>query len=420
MLWHNCLQTTMSVSVYSVYSLTNAWFVARGVGPEAMAAVNVVAPVTFGLGAVASTVGAGGASLVSRGLGAGHATVAARTAGNAFALFWIVAIAVGAGGLIGIGPLLTALGADGGVRDQAHAYLSVSLCATLVTTGFSSLVRAEGRMRYATLMWIFGVLTQMALDPILIFGFRLGIRGAALATAGGQALSAGMGLWFFFGRNPRAYDVRWRDLIPHGPTIRALVGIGAPSFLAGFGATLLTLLVNNVLGAAAGTVALVAYAVCARLQTFVMMPQLGISQGLQPIVGFNAGQRRHDRVRRARTLALRASLGYGTLAALVLVLGAGPLVALFVRDPVPAAFTGYALRIVAAGVAVAGVAPLVSAYFQAVGRPGPSYLLSVGTLVLVKAPLVVAGSAAGATGVWIGLAAGEMISALAALLIRDS
>ncbi|BCJ69413.1 MATE family efflux transporter [Polymorphospora rubra] len=407
----------MSVGVYGIYALTNAWFVARGVGTEAMAAVNLAAPVLLVLGAVATTVGVGGASLVSRRLGAGDPAGAARAAGNALALFWLTAAALGIVGLVAIEPLLTLLGATGDARADTRAYVVVLLCGTLVATGFSSLVRAEGRMRYATMIWVVAVLVQITLDPILIFGFGLGVRGAALGTVGGQTVSAGMALWFFFGRNRRAYDIGWRDLIPHGPTLRALVGIGTPSFLAGFGATLLGVLVNNLLAGAAGTLALAAYAVSARIQTFVMMPQLGISQGVQPIVGYNVGRRLHDRVRRARVLALRASLGYGALAALSLILFSGPLVAVFVDDPAIAGPTEHALRVIAVGVAVAGIPPLVSAYFQALGRTAPSYLISVGTLVLIKAPLVVAFSHAGVTAIWTGLAAGEAVSALVALLV---
>ncbi|MBT0772064.1 hypothetical protein KIH74_24185 [Kineosporia sp. J2-2] len=327
LLWHNCSQTTLSVGVYGVYALTNAWFVARGVGPGAMAAVSLAAPVLLVLGAVSTTVGAGGASLVSRRLGAGDRAGAARAAGNALTLYWLTAAVMGITGLLAIEPLLTALGAHGDVRADTRDYLVVLLAGTLVATGFSSLVRAEGRMRYATMIWVVAVLTQITLDPILILGAGLGVRGAALGTVGGQAVSAGMALWFFFGLRGRPYRIGARDLLPHSPTVRALLGVGAPSFLFGIGATLLTVLVNNVLttGTAAGTVALAAYAVCARIQTFVSMPQLGISQGVQPIVGYNAGRGLTGRVRRARVLALRASAGYGIAAALALAVGAEPL-----------------------------------------------------------------------------------------------
>jgi putative MATE family efflux protein len=391
--------------------------VARGVGPEAMASVNLVAPVLLVLGAVSTTVGAGGASLVSRRLGAGDTAGAARATGNAFAVFWTTAVVVTIAGLLAREPLLTLLGAGGETRGDARDYAIVIVAGALVSTGFSSLVRAEGRMRFSTLLWVVPVLAQITLDPLLIFGLGLGVRGAALGTVGGQAVSAAMSVWFFFLQRRRPYRIRPGDLRFYGPTVAALVSVGAPAFLAGLGATLLVVLVNNSLAHAGGAVALAAYAVCVRVQTFVMMPQLGISQGLQPIVGYNAGRRLHDRVRRARILSLRATLIYGTSVAAVVILLADPLVRIFLADGPIATSAAQALRIIAAGIAFAGVAPLVSAYFQSLGRATPSYLISIGTLLAVKVPIVLLLGLLGPSGVWAGLAAGEALSALVALVI---
>ena len=294
----------------------------------------------------------------------------------------------------------------------------VILAGAIVSTGFSSVVRAEGRMRFATMLWVVPVAVQITLDPLLIFGLHLGVRGAALGTVGGQAVSAAMSLWFFFVQKHRPYRIRRADLRPHLPTVRTLVGIGAPSFLAGFGATVLFVVVNTTLSrAAAATTALAAFAICSRIQTFVSMPQLGISQGMQPIVGYNAGRRLAARVRRTRTLSVRATLVYSTVAAGSVALLAEPITAAFVDDATVQTESVDALRILAIGFAAAGVTPLVSAYFQALGRPRPSYLISVGTLLLVKVPLVLALGHTGPTGAWTGLAAGELLSAGIALLV---
>jgi putative MATE family efflux protein len=408
------------VSAYGVYALTNAWFVARGVGTEAMAAVNLAVPILLILGAVSTTVGAGGASLDSRRLGAGDPAGAARATGNAFLLFWTCAAVTTVAGLLALDPLLTVLGAGPAstTRGLTRDYTVILLCGALVSTGFSSLIRAEGRLRFATLIWLIPILVQITLDPLLIYGFDLGVRGAALGTVGGQAVSSGMSVWFFFLQRGRPYRVTARDLRPHGPTIRALIAVGAPSFLAGFGATLLAVLVNNVLAAtAAGATALAAYAVCARIQTFAAMPQIGISQGLQPVTGYNAGRGRHERVRRARILALRATLGYGAVVALAIGLTAGPLIGVFTDDPAVGPTAEHALRIIVIGLAFAGAAPLASAYFQSLGRAAPAYLLSAGTLLLVKIPLVLAAGSTTSTGIWISLAAGDIVCALVALLV---
>lgn len=418
LLWHACSHTTVSVGVYGVYALTNAWFVARGVGATAMAAVNLVAPLLLALGAVSTALGVGVASVVSRSLGAGDTAGAARAAGNAFTVFWAAAITTTVVGLSALDPLLRLLGADGTTLGYAHDYAVVILAGAIVSTGFSSLVRAEGRMRFSAMLWVIPVLVQIALDPLLIFGLGMGVRGAALGTVGGQAVSAGMSLWFFFVQRRRPYRITPRNLRPHARTVGTVLGIGLPSFLAGFGATLLAVVVNTTLSRAGGATALAAFAICARIQTFVGMPQLGISQGMQPIVGYNAGRLLLERVARARTLALGTTLGYSALVAAAVALLAGPLAGVFVDDPAVHATAVEALRIMAIGFAAAGVTPLISAYFQALGRPRPSYLLSIGTLVVIKVPLVIVlGHAVGTTGLWVALAAGEVLSAATAALV---
>jgi putative MATE family efflux protein len=417
LLWHACLQTTMSVGVYGIYALTNAWFVARGVGPLAFAGVNAVAPVLLVVGAVATTVGAGGASLVSRSLGAGDAAQASRAAGNAFVVFWATAIAVGVGGVLLIDPLLTVLGATGPIRGYAHDYGIVILAGAVTATGFSSLVRAEGRMRFSTMLWVLPVITQITMDPVLIFGFGWGVRGAAWGTVGGQAVSMGMSLWFFFGQRHRPYRIGLADLRPHGSTLRQLVAVGSPSLLAGLGAALLAALTNNLLIGAGGAVALSAWALCARIGTFMTMPQLGIAQGLQPVAGFNAGRGSYERVRRATTLTMRATVGYGAAVCAGLLVMAGPLTGLLTSDPAVRGQAATALRILALSYPFAGIVPLLSARFQSLGQPRPSYLISIGTVLAVKMPLLIGFSHLGTTGLWISFPVAELASSGVALLV---
>lgn len=417
-LLHACLQTTVSVGVFGIYALTNAWFVFRGVGQAALAAVNLVAPVLLLLGAVSTTVGVGGASLVSRSLGAGRPRDAARAAGNAFVVFWAAAVTVTVVGLASLEPLLAALGASGETLAYARPYATVIIGGSIFSTGFSALVRAEGRLRFSTALWVVPVCVQIVLDPVSIYGFGRGVTGAALGTVGGQAVSAFMAVWFFFVQPHRIYRIGLRDLRPRTATIGALLAVGAPSFLAGLGATLLVALINASLATTtmmAGTGALAAFAVCSRIQTFVTMPQTGITQGVQPIVGYNHGLGSTGRVLRARTLALRSTVLYGVVLAALIGVGAAPMVRLFVTDAETVDVASQALRIIAVAFVFSGVAPLISAYFQAIGRPRPSYVISIGTLVAIKVPLVLALSAAGPTGIWVSIPVGEALCAAVAL-----
>lgn len=296
-----CIQTTGAVGAYGIYALTNAWFVGYGVGETAMAAVNLVPP---------AAVARRGVHHRRRGRCLPHLPRPGRPGTGRPPPAQRATLRPSSGsaprptttlGLAFLDPLLSLLGAHGELRESARPYAVVLLAGALVSTGFSSLVRAEGRMGYSTLLWVVPVAVQITLDPLLIFGLDMGVRGATLGTVGGQAVSAAMSLWVFFGQRDRPYRIGPKELLPHGATLRALLSIGLPSFLAGTGVTLLAVLVNATLAATGSATALAAYAVCVRPQTLVMMPHTGVSQGLQPIVGYNAGRGLADRALRAAT-----------------------------------------------------------------------------------------------------------------------
>lgn len=413
------LQTTASVGLFGFYSLSNAWFVSHGVNETALAAVNVVAPLLLLLGAVSSTVGAGGAALVSLSLGRKDSAGASRAAGNSFVVFWIAAILVTILGLVFLDPLLDLLGAHGEVRVYAHDYAKILLLGSIVSTGFSSLVRAEGRIRFSTMLWVVPVIVHIIMDPLLIFVFDLGVTGAALGTISGQLVSAVMSFWFFFVQKDRAYPITATDLRPHRAKIQRIVGIGAPTFLAGLGATTLTVLINNYIGSygALAAAALAGFAVATRLQTFMVMPLTGIAQALAPIVAFNTGAGKRDRVAHTRNLSLVTAVVYGGVATGAVVLCAPWLASFFVTDTTTQKIATHALTIISLSFVSAGVSPIVSAYFQSIGQPKSSYLLSIGTLVGLKIPLVLLLGSQGLTALWWSIPIGELLAAVIAFLL---
>ncbi|HEX2857171.1 MAG TPA: MATE family efflux transporter [Propionibacteriaceae bacterium] len=415
LLVHTSVQTTMAVATYGIYALTNAWFVARGVGPVALAAVNVVAPVLLLLGALSTTVGTGGASVISRALGAGDPRRAAVAAGTCLSGFWLGSLVLGLTGVLLLDPLLRLLGASGDVLRPAHDYGMIILAGSVFGTGFSSLMRAEGRMGFSTLTWVIPVLTQIALDPLFIFGLGWGVRGAALGTVGGQLVSSAMGTWFFLGQRRRPYRIGVRDLVPRRAMLAEIGRVGSPSFLAGFGRTLLTAVINNLLAGVGGVVALGAFAIASRVGTFVLMPQLGLAQALQPIVGFNVGAGRDERAHRALRLSLWASLGYGLVTLALVAPAAQGVAGLFTGDAAVAGEAAVALRLIALSYPVAGLVGLVAAAFQSIGRGLPSLWLSVGTLAAIKLPAVLVLATLGLLGLWVSFPAGELLSALVAV-----
>ena len=414
LLARNSVQTTLSVATYGVYALTNAFFVSRWVGPVALASVNVAAPLLMIIGAVVTTIGTGGASVLSRALGAGDLTRAARATGTSLGSYWILSAVLGILGIVFLDPLVHLLGATGEVAQYAKSYAVILLAGSITATGFSSLVRAEGRMRYSTMEWIIPVVTQMVLDPVFIIGFGLGVRGAALGTVGGQLVSAGMGVYYFLLQRRRLYRVRARDLVPDPRLLREIAAVGAPTFVAGLGVTVLSVVTNNLLAVTGGVLALSAYAIAARIGTFVGMPQLGLTQAMQPIVGYNHGAGRSDRAHHAASLSMKVSVLYGVGATLVVALAARLIAGVFTGDPGTADTAATALRTIAFAYPLGGLVALTAAWYQSRGYARPSFILSVGTILLVKLPVLLVLATFGTQGIWWAFPVGEALSALAA------
>jgi putative MATE family efflux protein len=422
LLWEMSSQTTFSLLVYAIYSITDTWFLSVGVGPLAAAGASIIAPVLLTLGGVATIVGVGGASVVSRALGEGDSVRASRTVANTFLVFWTAALTITVLGTWLIEPLVHLLGATESIAPYAVEYGRIIFLGAITSTGFSAIIRADGSVRFSTAIWVIPVTANTVLCWLFIMVLGLGAAGAALATVAGQAISAGMSLYFFFWRRGRTYDIRRACFRPDWSLIGAVLLIGLPSFLKSMSASLLVILTNNLLRALGGDGSLAVYAIAGRLFSSLGIPQAGIVQGMQPLVGYNFGQGRFDRVRQAVGLSLRASVVYGLGAAALCLLLPAALMRLLTTDPAVVAGGQAALRLLALSYPLGGVALLVAAYFQSLGQARSALLLTLGGGLLVKIPvLLLAARLWGVNGIWAAEAVSELLLAAAALwLLRRS
>ena len=240
LLWEMSSQTTLSLLVYAIYTVTDTYFLSVGINSLAAAGASIISPVLIALGGVATTVGVGGASVVSRALGEQNPEKASRTVANTFVIFWTVAVLIAVFGALFIRPIVYLLGATESVAPYAIAYGRIIFLGAIFSTGFSAIVRADGNVRYSTMMWIIPVAANTFLCWLFIMVMRLGVSGAALATVlGGQFLSACMSMYFFFFRKNRSYHLRgvyfkpdWSPGIIPGkpiPGMPPIPGIGLPS-----------------------------------------------------------------------------------------------------------------------------------------------------------------------------------------------
>ncbi|HET7080644.1 MAG TPA: MATE family efflux transporter [Chloroflexia bacterium] len=411
-------QTTFSLLVYAVYSVTDTYFLSVGINSLAAAGASIIAPVLTALGGVATTVGAGGASVVSRALGEANPEKAARTIANTFLIFWAVALVITVFGALFIRPIVYVLGATDSVAPYAVEYGRIIFLGALTSTGYSAIVRADGNIGYSTAMWIIPVSANTVLCWLFIMVMHLGVAGAALATVLGQAISAGMSIYFFFFRKHRSYQIQAAYFQPDWAIMGEVLLIGFPSFVKGLSAGMVGIVTNNLLRLIGGDSALGVFAIVNRLYSALNTPQLGVMQGMQPILGYNFGRKQLGRVRQTISYALGTAAVYGLLVGGLCLLIPATLIGLLSREPVIIAEGQVALRLMALACPLGGISVMVAAYFQAVGRAKEALQITLGGIILVKLPvLLLAAGLFSLTGIWASEAASEFLLCTVSLLM---
>lgn len=403
-------QTTLALLVYAIYSVTDTYFLSVGINSLAAAGSSIISPVLIGLGGVATTVGAGGASLVSRALGEQDHVKASRTVANTFLVFWTAALVITILGSLLIKPIVQLFGATPNVAPYAITYGRIIFLGALTSTGYSTIVRADGNIRYSTAMWIIPVCTNLVLCWLFIMVLHMGVAGAAIATVTGQAISSGMSIYFFFFRKNRSYDIKASYFKPDWKIIRDVILIGMPSLFKSLGASLFVIVTNNLLKVIGGDSALGVFAIVGKLYSGLTTPQTGIVQGMQPIVGFNFGQKKFERVRRTINLSITSSVVYGLMICALCLAIPAAMLGLLSKEAAILSEGQSALRLFALACPIGGVSVLVAAFFQSTGRAREAFMLTLGGILLVKLPvLLLASRLFSLNGIWLSEAVSELI-----------
>jgi len=416
LLWEMSSQTTFALLVYAFYSLTDTYFLSVGINSLAAAGASIISPVLLALGGVATTVGAGGASIVSRALGECNPDKAARGISNTLLLFWATAIVISILGVIFIEPIVRLFGATETIAPYAITYGRIIFLGAVTSTGFSAIVRADGNVRYSTLMWIIPVSTNILLCWLFIMVLHMGVAGAALATVTGQAISTGMSLYFFFGKKNRSYQIKAAYFKPDWPLIGEVLLIGFPSLIKNISLGIVVIVMNNLLKVIGGDTALGVFAIVSKLYSGLLTPQSGIVQGMQPIVGYNYGQQKMERVRKTIRISLNSSFIYGLVICAVCLLFPAALIGLLSKEVNIIAEGQTALRLISLAFPLTGITVLVAAYFQSLGKAKQALILTLGGILLVKLRVLLIVSRFGSlNGMWASEAISELILCAAAL-----
>lgn len=380
----------------SVYSLTDALFVGRGVSDAAMGGVSAVYPFVILQSAIATAIGGGAASVVSRALGGGDGRKAARVTLSAMTAFYVTAVIVTAVGFAAMPQLLDAMGATGELLDHARTYFIIILAGNVFSTGFSSVIRAEGGSFYSLLIWVIPISVNIVLDAVLIFALDLGVAGSAAGTVAAQFVSFSMSvLWF-----SRFSCMSFKGVRPTLADVGTVIGIGIPSLVQTGSLSVISAIINSLLSQIDGEAGVTAFGYMSRLITFAVAPFTAVAQALAPVAGFNYGA--GDSRRTKETLRFCALLAAACAAAVLVVAesAAEGLMRIFTSDEALISRGAHGLRVLAAALPFMPVSGLAGAFMQATGRKAPA-LAFYAAIPVAFVPFAYGLSyAAGTDGVW--------------------
>ncbi|MEA4823975.1 MAG: MATE family efflux transporter [Clostridiaceae bacterium] len=294
---------TLALIINTLYNVVDRMYIGHieGTGRLALTGLGLVFPITTAISAFQALISSGGSPLFAIARGEGNACRAETILGNAYAMLLLLGFTLTALGYLVKGPVLWAIGADASTFTYADDYLSVYLLGTafvLTSVGMNPFINAQGYAKTGMLTVLLGAVTNLALDPLFIFVFGMGVRGAALASVLAQFLSA---IWVYLFLTHRRTLIRLRlsamrlDL----RLIGRMLSLGVTGFTANVTSSLVSMLYNAQLAALGGTIWVSAMTVVNSLREIASMPFSGVANGAQPVISYNYGARRPDRVREA-------------------------------------------------------------------------------------------------------------------------
>jgi len=403
----------------AAYNIVDRIFVGRALGTQGIAGATVAFPFMLILLAFGMLVGFGAAAVVSIRLGQQKRDEAERVVGNAAVLLVGVSVLLTAGGLAALDPLLRIFGASDDILPYASDYLSVIVWGSIFQTvnfGLNAIIRGEGNPRIAMYTMLIGALLNTVLDPLFLFVFGWGMRGAAAATVLSQAVSV---LWVlaYFLRGKSLLKLRARNLRLHWPTCASILAVGSPPFAMQLGATVLNAIMNNQLRIFGGDLAISTMGIIYAVVLVIIMPIFGINQGVQPIIGYNYGAAKFDRVTKALQTAILIATGITSTGFLVVMLFPSQVIWLFSRDQETLSqllgLGTHPIRVCTMMLPIVGFQIVSSSYFQAIGKPRKAMLLMLSRQILLLIPAVlILPHFFGLNGVWAAIPTADLGSSL--------
>lgn len=374
-----------------LYNIVDRIFIGRMPNGElAMAGVGVAFPLLMIISAFSALIGMGGAPLAAIKMGEKDNDGAEKIISNSFSTLVIIGIICTIVFLIFKEKLLWAFGASEATIGYAVEYLTIYLLGTVfvqIALGMNPFINTQGFAKIGMYTVIIGAIINIALDPIFIFMFDLGVRGAALATVLSQFVSAIWVLSFLFGKKS-IIKIRKEYLIPDLKVLLPIIALGVSPFIMQSTESVVLISLNNQLQMYGGDLAVGAMTIMSSIMQIVTLPLLGLSQGAQPIISYNFGAKNIKRVKRTFKLLLISCLVYTITLWAVLMIFPEFFVGIFNKKPELIEITAWSMRIYFAGILIFGAQIACQQTFLALGQAKLSLIMALLRKIVLLVPLI--------------------------------
>lgn len=406
---------SIGILVMSLNILVDTIFVGQWIGATAIAAINVVLPVSFFIAALGMAVGIGGSSIISRALGANNINKARATFGNQITLTLLVTITMVLLGLWFIDAIIPAFGGKGAILQPATIYYRIVLYGVpflALSMMGNTVIRAEGKPKFAMFAMMIPSVGNLLLDYVFINLFDWGMAGAAWATTVSYLLCFLFILWFFLSKNSELKLLKCNFKLQKY-IVSEIGSLGFVTLARQAVVSITYLFMNNILFDLGGETSVTAYAIVGRMLMFALFPVYGITQGFLPIAGFNYGASKYKRVQKTITTAIVYASVLATLVFIALMVFPEAITRLFTTDKDVILQTPPAMRWVFAAKPIIAVQLIGAAYFQAVGKAIPALLLTLTRQGFFFIPLIlILPQFYGEFGVWVAFPISDILSTI--------
>lgn len=408
--------------VNALYNVVDRMFIGNipDVGPMAITGLGVTMPIMTIMLAFGMLVGIGATTNISIKLGQGKRDEAENIIGNAITLALIIGIIIMIIGTVFSNSILKAFGASDATLVYAKSYISIILLGSVFSIMgmmFNNIIRGDGNPKLSAIIMTVGCITNIVLDAVFIFGFNMGIQGAAIATITSQAVTAIWGLSYYL-RGKSNLKLKKSSLKLNSNIVKMIFAIGSAPFAMQLAASMVQVLNNHALSTYGGDLSIGAMATISSITMIFLMPSFGLVQGMQPIVGFNYGAKNYDRAKKTFKISLIVSTTFFVIGALAIQIFPHVLVGMFNKDAQLMSITINGLKKYALAIPIIGISIVGTNYIQSTGRAKLAMVLSLLRQVILLIPMIlILPKFIGLDGVWFAQPTADTIASVITAIV---